>query len=449
MTRWVIFAEGVSPGMFDPLDQIRPAFFLRDGAWTVAERWLLLLQPVAVSFLIRPFLADLTGQSAHGLGTASDHYVNALPAGDPDDVWLIRGVCGPAPDQPWELSRFQDKFSWSNGEASVLRFGRPEWDRCKGALSAWAKDGAPGRIPFDDPPQVKDRAPLLAARGLWDLVNCLPSRLASDCNLWRAVSGPGEEIHTHTHPSTVILAGENVWAAPDVQIGPHVVVDARRGPVILDRGVEIEPFTRLDGPVYIGPFTRLVGGKITGGCAFGPGCRIGGEVESSIVEGFSNKVHDGFFGHGFIGEWVNLGALTTNSDLKNNYGPVRVVRRGESVETGSLKVGSYLADHTKTAIGILLPTGSSVGVGSNLLHGGLVSKSVPPFVWGGAKEYTEHRLEKMLETAKAAIARRQEILRAIGRPDRLTPAEMAALRAVYEQSAAVRAMFLKDAATVG
>jgi UDP-N-acetylglucosamine diphosphorylase/glucosamine-1-phosphate N-acetyltransferase len=230
-----------------------------------------------------------------------------------------------------------------------------------------------------------------------------------------------------------------------VRIGPCAVVDASTGPIILDSGAEIEPFTRLSGPAYVGRSTQLLGGKVMGPCAFGPGCKISGEIEASIVQGFSNKAHDGYFGHGFLGEWVNLGAMTTNSDLKNTYGTVRVLRSGETVDTGCIKVGSYLSDHTKAGIGTLLPTGACLGVGVNIVAGGLTAKSIPPFVWGGAGDYMEHRLERMLETTKIVVERRAELRRLVGLAERMSSAETAALRVCFEQSEASRRAFLSAA----
>ena len=118
----------------------------------------------------------------------------------------------------------------------------------------------------------------------------------------------------------------------------------------------------LHRPRHAGP-----GGKIRAGTTLGPDCRIGGEVEASIVQGHSNKYHDGFLGHAYVGEWVNLGAGTQNSDLRNDYGEVTVTVNGRLVRTGQTKVGCFLGDHTKTGLGTLLNTGTSVGVFCNLL----------------------------------------------------------------------------------
>src|SRR5436190_22914514 len=151
---------------------------------------------------------------------------------------------------------------------------------------------------------------------------------------------------------------------------------------MIDREAVIAAFSRLEGPCYIGPQTHVLGAKIRSGTTLGPNCRIGGEVEESIIHGHSNKYHDGFLGHAYVGEWVNLGALTTNSDLKNDYSTVSVMMGGKSVDTGSTKVGSLIGDHVKTSIGTLMNTGSVVGTMAILVATGApLPKYIPPFAW--------------------------------------------------------------------
>jgi hypothetical protein len=129
-----------------------------------------------------------------------------------------------------------------------------------------------------------------------------------------------------------------------------------------------------------------------------------------VILGYSNKAHDGFLGHAYLGRWVNLGAFTTNSDLKNNYGPVRVGGAAGPVDTGLLKVGCFLGDHVKTGIGTLLNTGSVVGAGTNLFGGEMPPTWVPPFSWGSGSRLTEFRLDKFLEVAERAMSRRDVAL---------------------------------------
>ena len=135
---------------------------------------------------------------------------------------------------------------------------------------------------------------------------------------------------------------------------------------MIDEGAIVSAFTRLEGPCYIGPHSQVFGAKIRAGTSLGPHCRIGGEVEASIVHGHSNKYHDGFLGHSYVGEWVNLGAGTHSSDLRVDYGPVSVILNRQPFATGQAKVGCFMGDHVKTGLGVLINTGSNIGAFCNL-----------------------------------------------------------------------------------
>ncbi|MGH7460876.1 MAG: hypothetical protein ACREMA_07590, partial [Longimicrobiales bacterium] len=198
-----------------------------------------------------------------------------------------------------------------------------------------------------------------------------------------------------------VLGAPRLVLGQGVTIEPGVVLDCREGPIWLEDGVEVRAFTRLAGPAHIGSRTVLLGGRFTA-VSIGPHCKVHGELEETVVLGYSNKAHDGFLGHAYIGRWVNLGAFTTNSDLKNNYGPVRLWTPEGEVDTQELKIGCFLGDHVKTAIGSLFNTGTVVGPGSNLF-GGMPPRFVPPFSWGDAGYYD---FEKFIATAELAMARR-------------------------------------------
>jgi len=192
-----------------------------------------------------------------------------------------------------------------------------------------------------------------------------------------------------------VVKGARVW--------PGAVISTETGPVMIERGAEVRPGSFIEGPCWVGPGTVIDGAKVRPGCSFGPFCRIGGEVEQSVFQGFSNKHHDGFIGHSFVGEWANLGALTTNSDLKNGYYPVKVTIRGKRVNTGLLKVGCFIGDHAKTAIGTLLNTGAVVGASANWFESGLSPKEIPAFAWG---EKARWPVEDAVECARKVMARR-------------------------------------------
>jgi UDP-N-acetylglucosamine diphosphorylase/glucosamine-1-phosphate N-acetyltransferase len=185
------------------------------------------------------------------------------------------------------------------------------------------------------------------------------------------------------------------------------MIDASDGPVIIEDNTKIEPFSFIQGPSYIGRDCRIVGGRIRSGTSLGPVCRVGGEVEESIMLGYCNKYHEGFLGHAYLGEWVNLGALTTNSDLKNNYKGISVEIGGETVNSESIKVGCFIGDHTKTGIGTMLNTGINIGFSCNLYGAGLFAdKRIPSFSWGVPGNLGRYRIDKAIETAEISIGRR-------------------------------------------
>jgi UDP-N-acetylglucosamine diphosphorylase / glucose-1-phosphate thymidylyltransferase / UDP-N-acetylgalactosamine diphosphorylase / glucosamine-1-phosphate N-acetyltransferase / galactosamine-1-phosphate N-acetyltransferase len=190
----------------------------------------------------------------------------------------------------------------------------------------------------------------------------------------------------------------------DVTIEPGVVLDFTQGPIWLADGVTVRAFTRLAGPAWIGTGTTILGGTLSG-VSIGPACKVRGEVEETVILGYSNKAHDGFLGHAYLGRWVNLGAMTTNSDLKNNYGTVRVQSADVEVDTGMMKLGCLLGDHVKTAIGALLNTGTIVGAGSNLFGAAMPPKYVPPFSWGSGTDAV-YDVDRFLGVASIVMERR-------------------------------------------
>jgi UDP-N-acetylglucosamine diphosphorylase/glucosamine-1-phosphate N-acetyltransferase len=213
-------------------------------------------------------------------------------------------------------------------------------------------------------------------------------------------------------------------------VDPFAVLDARGGPILVGRDAVVQSHSVVEGPCVIGAGSQVLGGVVRRSTV-GPQCRLAGEVEDTVWQGWANKRHHGFVGHSLVGEWVNLGALTTTSDLKNNYGPVRVWAAGRERESGSNKVGSIVGAHVKTGIGTLLPTGCSIGVASNLFGGGrFAPKRVPAFAWWDGCRVLEHRLDPCLATAAVVLGRRGLVL---------GEAERSALRELFAAGAAERA----------
>ncbi len=250
----------------------------------------------------------------------------------------------------------------------------------------------------------------LLLRQLWELVSLSEAQLARDIEaVAPPARPPAPPAGVHVLGKAPLVVGRNV------SIDPQVVLDTRHGPIWLDNGVVVHAFTHLCGPAYVGPGSVLLGGQVEG-CTIGPLCKVHGQVEASVLLGYDNKAHDGFLGHAYLGRWVNLGAMTTNSDLKNNYRPVDIWTPSGMRGTGEIKMGCFIGDHVKTGIGTLINTGTVIGAGSMIYGSALPPRYVPAFSWGSGEELVTYELEKFLEGAAAAMARRQI---ALTEPERL------------------------------
>jgi carbonic anhydrase/acetyltransferase-like protein (isoleucine patch superfamily) len=226
---------------------------------------------------------------------------------------------------------------------------------------------------------VKDH-PKRGIEHLWDLIVNLKDDLEAD------VASLGSRVAGRVHSSAVLYAPENMIIEEGVEIEACAVLDARQGPIYIGKGSIVKAGANLRGPLSIGPE-----------------CRIGGEVTHSIFHSYSNKAHYGFIGHSYIGEWVNLGAGTTNSNLKNNYGTVKVSVNGKEVDSGEQFLGCFIGDFAKLGIGTLINTGSVIGFGANVLGGQVTPKVVPDFSWPGGGRY---RLEDFIAGARSMMDRR-------------------------------------------
>lgn len=269
----------------------------------------------------------------------------------------------------------------------------------KSRLTEWASS-----FKIEDvPPSVR------LIRYPWELVHANEAELIRECVDGGAIDGT---IDAGVH----VLQADAICIGSDSRVRPGVVLDAEAGPIHIDKNVLIEPNAVIQGPCSIGPdVTVRPGATIREGTTIGPVCKVGGEIEASIFQGYSNKQHDGFLGHSFIASWVNLGADTVTSDLKNTYGSVRVFLNGVGIETGQTFVGSTIGDHSKTGIGTILPTGCVIGVAANVFTQGPVPKFVPSFAWLTDTGMTEYRIDKAIQIARTVMGRRNVALSDVDR----------------------------------
>ncbi len=239
----------------------------------------------------------------------------------------------------------------------------------------------------------------------WDLVHLNGRELVLD---FQANFGKKRKIKPRKYAGSYMLGKQGIFVADSAVIKPGVVLDAEKGPIYVGKNVTILPFSTIVGPAYIGDGSIVkANSTIYENTSIGPVCKVGGEIEGSIIQGYSNKQHSGFLGHSYLGAWVNLGAGTNNSDLKNNYSTVKVHVGSEEMDSGLQFVGLTMGDHSKSAINSMFNTGTVVGVSSNIAASGFPPKYVPSFSWGApGGTLTTYRVDRAIEVARKVMARR-------------------------------------------
>ena len=396
---------------FEPFALTRPMAEMVAGTASQRERWQTALQLPSIGTIAAAHLEDFeetqSSPAAHGGIPAGSVIVNArfvpklsglrLRADASTDLWMARGrvvAVRTSREIPADVfadgRRTLDEFARSGGEVTMLE----GW---------WIED-------------------------VWDFVRHLPEQIADDLVLYQrreiggvvpdAFCGPPPEHSAVIGSHPVLVASDRVHAREVIikgaAIEPHVVFDATAGGIYIGAGTTVQAFTRLVGPCYVGRHCTVLGDRIAT-CSIGDHCKVRGEMSNTVMIGYANKGHDGFVGHSYMGRWVNLGAGTITSNLKNTYGPVSLWTPRAVRETGMQFLGTMFGDHAKTGIGTCLTTGTVLGAGANVYGAESPPKVVPPFAWGSAPPYAVYRLDKFLEVAERMMARRQVRLTERGR----------------------------------
>ena len=218
----------------------------------------------------------------------------------------------------------------------------------------------------------------------------------------------GQAEESVIFPGVQMINEENIVIGEGAVVKSGVVLDATDGPIAIGDDAVIMPNATIVGPVAIGANSIVKpGAKILEGTSIGEVCKVGGEVDCTIFGNYTNKAHDGFIGHSYLGEWVNIGAASNNSDLKNNYSSIRMWCAGAERETGRQFLGTVIGDHTKTGINTIFNTGTVVGFNCNLYSSEMPPKFVPSFSWGHGESLTEYDLTRAMHTAETVMERRK------------------------------------------
>ncbi len=388
----VVIFEGNQWPTLAPFSLGRPVFTLACGIGTLLDKQVRATRPTRLTLWVRPAMADYCRRFI-------------LP-----DLPCPAAVNEPLDDEHALLvagrSLYLSGHERPDGDGSVVLDDGPA-----GPVVRLAHVRDPG-LSNDDVMHRTDRW-----RALHDLPHAMPqSRLPGyvwDLIQWNEEAIVADAIDCCTesqpHPAGAyhLVNGDNVWLGRNVRLAPGAVLDAGRGPIVVGDHATIGANAVLTGPCSVGHHATVQPlSHIRGGTTIGPLCKIGGEVSNTIFAGYGNKAHDGFVGDSYVGQWANLGAGTTTSNLKNTYGEIAMCVAGQTVKTGRRFLGAMIGDHAKTAIGTRLTAGTYVGYASSVALSRPAPKVVPSFTFltdAGAEPY---RLDKAAEVMTQVFARR-------------------------------------------
>ena len=437
MVRSVVIFEDHSLKNFRPLALSAPSYEIRMGMFNLRER-VELAGPYQGTLLCRDILAPLhtcdRWQINPETGPLQQHgqqrflWLNGRCAPQYSDI--IEGIKGASEDQGFLCV---DEFGLVAADLSVEQSTEMwnSWRQWQTQQKGGTHEGEDW-LGYNQLKGIPNQPNLFTGLGyIWDIVPATAELLSRDIiflsggksfsrrpfgifpapensdPLWMKETAIVQACRIPEIMSRYPLCGDNLWLGENVDLASGTALDTQNGPIILDSGVKVMPHCYLEGPLYVGPGSTIkAGATIYGESSFGIGNRLAGEIGESTFSDFANKQHDGFIGHAVLGSWINLGAMTTNSDLKNNYGNVRVDLGFGTRDTGLRFVGLMMGDHGKTAIGTLFNTGTCVGFASNIFGGEMPPKYVEDYSWGGLPQSPSYDVEKAIETAAIVMSRR-------------------------------------------
>ena len=414
----IVFYEDEGWENLQPLSLTRPVWELRCGIKTLLEKAQMTFPEAEFSFICRDYLAPLMKMRQ------PDSSVNEFRHSDM--LFLNARVI-------WDDPKIFDELL-ANTEFYLN--GKLAGGLIKGALNVEGEDWN-----FDKAAdslhrllKFKERMCGLFYREItakiveypWDLVEFTGGEIANDL---KNLPGLRElKQSDFSGQGIYIISGGGVFTNGEVNIMPGVVLDCSAGPIFLGDRVKIMPNAVIQGPAAVGAGSTIkIDAKIYEGTSIGPVCKIGGEVTECVIQGYSNKQHEGFLGHAVVGEWCNFGAGTENSDLKNNYSTVKVQLGDKRINSEQLFIGIYMGDHSKTGINTTFNTGTVVGVGSMAFGSGFQPRYIPSFTWSDGGKFKWADFDETIKTAETVMQRRHL---------ELSDAEKSVLRYVYDKEVA-------------
>lgn len=381
-TKAILFDDG--KGILSPLNDLRPTFAIRTGAMTISERLTRAFNLEPIGVVVPQPMVELTSE----LTTLP---VNQPPEEGDDEVLLINARC-PLPVRAiGEIGVGQVIVEESTQDMIAVRL-----------TQSGVRELLSGNQPEMTPVAIEGKH--LMSRP-WDWRHFRDASMEFDLQVISQSMVKVEEAPV----GVTIVGSEGVAISRDAQVMPGVILNATAGPIVIEENATIRPGSIITGPAYIGPgSTVLEQANIKPNTAIGPVCKVAGEVGGTVMQGYANKAHAGHLGDSWIGEWANLGADTTNSNLLNTYGEItaRPTPGGSMEKTGETFLGVTMGDHTKTAIGTRIMTGAIVGTGTMFAASSALSGTTEPFSWHTDAGVKHYRLGKFVDVSMTAMGRR-------------------------------------------
>ena len=366
---------------FFPISSTRAVFDIRFGQSTFLERIIKIFPEHSVSLIVRDEFKELVSELHTNIAVNPDNIEEGLWISS-SVVWTRESV---------ELLSDKDTAFMKDDKLVAANLSSSDAAR-------WISNGGPLKSELESV-EFKN-IEVYQCNYLWDIIKFINQSISDDASELKPVD-------RLDYPHTNLINPDKIFIN-NAKVMPGALINAEKGPVIIDNNAVIYGQTYIEGPAFIGtdtvikPLTKIVGSVI------GKKCKIGGEVESSVIQGYSNKVHDGHLGDSFLGEWVNLGAGTSNSNLKNNYSSVKISLNENLIDTNSLHIGCFIGDHVKTGIGTLINTGTIIGAASMISTYGFPPVNLPPFSWYFNRKKERMDFDKFVSTAQKSKSRRNK-----------------------------------------
>ena len=378
---------------FEPISLTKATFDIKVGAKSFFEEH----QLAPEILLTREYLASITAERHPNC--------KVNPSSITSDTVFVNGLLHPRTIYPERLFDIDHTFAITGGSSKrllVARLDSKDIEYLQDCVTAGKRIDVK-KLKVEKLTNLEDQDTSGVLSENWDIISVLENSLATQVSATKHETELSEEV--------TVIGNNTVTLGRNASVEDGAVLDVRYGGIYIGPGACVAA-SRIVGPAYIDGMAQVKQFTIIEASYIGYNCRIGGEVEHSVISAHTNKAHVGFIGHSYIGEWVNIGAMTTTSDLKMTYGNIKMSRgKNKKIDTGQNKIGSFFADMVKTSIGTLIYSGRRIGVSSHLY--GLVAQDVPSFtIYGtsiGARNVELH-IDSIIQTQRKMMRRRNQMM---------------------------------------